>query len=171
MDEEKNHERFIQRFPLESIGTNLDEVAQDLVGLAVFLLDQLELIAQTQREGLELQVGVLSSGDLVFVDIGVAGSHGGRRFERSVQVSGLFPISGILADLAHINAWNKYAMESKFVSHYSFHQFGFWGDLLWVSWKVCNISILNPKPCTPIFNHLFHLLKVILDIRFNLLTF
>lgn len=56
------------------------------------LLDFLKLAAQPQREGLELQVGVLSARDLVEVHISVAGLHGCGALEGPVQRPRLLPV-------------------------------------------------------------------------------
>lgn len=53
---------------------------------------------------LEVKVGVLSSGYLVLIDISVAGFHGGRAVERSVQASGYFPVFTVVEYLLQDNA-------------------------------------------------------------------
>ena len=52
-------------------GGHLDQVAQDQVGLTVQLLDLLELVLGAHLGNLSQQVGVLTAGDLVLVDLGV----------------------------------------------------------------------------------------------------
>ena len=83
-------------------GRHLDDVPQDLVGVAITPLDVLELITQSQAVRLELQVGVLAAGDLVLIHVRVARPHGARAFERSVQRSRLLPKSGILAHFVQV---------------------------------------------------------------------
>jgi hypothetical protein len=69
-------------------GCDLDDVAEDLVGLGILLLDLLELGAEAEAEDLELEVGVLAAGDLV----SVATLHGRRSLERRVEHACLFPV-------------------------------------------------------------------------------
>ena len=54
---------------------HFDDVAEELIGLPVRPFDGLELVAQSQRIGLELEVRVLAARDLVEVDVGVARFH------------------------------------------------------------------------------------------------
>lgn len=48
---------------------------------------------------LEVQVCVLSSRDLVLVDVGVAGLHGGGAVEGGVQASGHLPVLAVVEHL------------------------------------------------------------------------
>ena len=63
-----------------------------MVGLGVLLLDLLELGAEAEAEGLELEVGVLAARDLVLVDVGVAALHGRRALEGRVEHACLLPV-------------------------------------------------------------------------------
>jgi len=56
---------------------------------------------------LEVKVGVLSSGYLVLVDVGVARFHGGSAVERSVQASGYLPVLTVVEYLLQSDAWSK----------------------------------------------------------------
>ena len=77
---------------------HFDDVTQQEIGLSVSLLDLFELVAQTQGVSLELQVGVLTAGDLVEVDVGIARLHGHGALERCVQRPRLFPVGRVSAD-------------------------------------------------------------------------
>ena len=56
-------------------GGHLDQVAQKDVGLAIELLDLLKLILGAHFGDLGQQVGVLSAGDLILINLGVGGDH------------------------------------------------------------------------------------------------
>lgn len=56
---------------------------------------------------LEVKVGVLSSGYLVLVDVGVARFHGGSAVEWSVQASGYLPVLTVVEYLLQSDAWSK----------------------------------------------------------------
>lgn len=55
---------------------------------------------------LEVKVGVLPSGDLVLIDVGVARFHGGSAVERRVQASGYLPIFTVIKHLLQGDACN-----------------------------------------------------------------
>lgn len=67
-------------------------------------LDLFEFVAETEREGLELEVRVLAAGDLVLVDVGVAALHRHGAFERRVQLAGHFPVSVVLGHVVERQA-------------------------------------------------------------------
>ena len=50
----------------------LDNVTEELIGLGVLCLDLLELVAEAEGVGLELEVGVLASRDLVVVHVSIS---------------------------------------------------------------------------------------------------
>ena len=50
----------------------LDNVTEELIGLGVLGLDLLELVAEAEGVGLELEVGVLASRDLVVVHVSIS---------------------------------------------------------------------------------------------------
>ena len=88
----------------ECAGCYLDEVAEKVIGLGVFLLDELKLVAEPEGVGLELEVGVLAAGDLVLVDVGVAGPHGLCALEGAVEVARLLPVGGVGAYVVQVDA-------------------------------------------------------------------
>ena len=61
-----------------------------------------------QRAHLEVQVGVLPAGDLVLVDVGVAGLHGGGAVEGRVQPPGHLPVLTVVVDLLQGDAYNTH---------------------------------------------------------------
>ena len=60
----------VQREVADDLGRrrHLDDVAEDVVGGGVHVLDLLELLTESERDGLLAQVGELAAGDLVGVD-------------------------------------------------------------------------------------------------------
>ena len=60
----------VQREVADHLGRrrHLDDVAEDVVGGGVHVLDLLELLAEPERDRLLAQVGELAAGDLVGVD-------------------------------------------------------------------------------------------------------
>ncbi|CAN7976762.1 unnamed protein product [Ixodes persulcatus] len=85
----------------------LDDVAKEQVGIPIGLLDALKLFAKPQAEGLELEVGVLPTGNLVLVDVGVAALHCHGALERGVQRPCLFPVRRARINTPHSNATIK----------------------------------------------------------------
>lgn len=59
------------------------------------------------RRYLEVKVGVLSSGYLVLVDVGVARLHGCRAVEWRVQTSGYLPIFTVVKDFIQRDSCNS----------------------------------------------------------------
>lgn len=57
---------------------------------------------------LEVQVGVLPSGDLVLVDVGVAGLHGGGAVEGRVQPAGHLPVLAVVEDALQRDACREH---------------------------------------------------------------
>lgn len=55
---------------------------------------------------LEVKVGVLSSGDLVLIDVSIARFHGGCAVEGSVQASGYLPVFTVVKHLLQRDACN-----------------------------------------------------------------
>ena len=82
----------------------LDEVTEKIIRLGVFLLDELELVAEPEGVGLELEVGVLAARDLVLVDVGVSGPHGLGALEGTVKVARLFPVGRVRANVVQVYA-------------------------------------------------------------------
>ena len=81
--ENKPYEREVRPVEiLDQRATHLHNVSENLIGDGVLLLDVGELLAEPERVGLEMQVGVLAAGNLVLVHVGVAGpnieTRGGR---------------------------------------------------------------------------------------------
>lgn len=75
-----------------------------------FKVSQLHNTIKNDRTGslyLEVKVGVLSSGYLVLIDIGVARFHGGSAVEWSIQASGYFPIFTVVKDFLQSDACNR----------------------------------------------------------------
>ncbi len=60
----------VQREVADDLGRrrHLDDVAEDVVGGGVHVLDLLELLAESERDGLLTQVGELAARDLVAID-------------------------------------------------------------------------------------------------------
>lgn len=56
---------------------------------------------------LEVEVGVLPSGDLVLVDVGVARLHGCRAVEGRVQSSGHLPVLAVVKHFVQLDACNS----------------------------------------------------------------
>ena len=69
---------------------HLDDVAEDVVGGGVHVLDLLELLAEAERDRLLAQVGELAAGDLVGVD--AAGRRRQAGLERRVDAAGGLPV-------------------------------------------------------------------------------
>lgn len=65
---------------------------------------------------LEVKVGVLSSGYLVFIDISVARFHGGSAVKWRIQASGHLPIFTVVKHLLQSNACNRAEQNIKSVS-------------------------------------------------------
>ena len=82
----------------------LDEVTEKIIRLGVFLLDELELVAEPEGVGLKLEVRVLAARDLVLVDVGVAGPHGLGALEGAVEVARLLPVGRVGADVVQVYA-------------------------------------------------------------------
>ena len=75
---------------------HLDDVAEDVVGGGVHVLDLLEPLAEAERDRLLAQVGQLAAGDLVGVD--PAGRRGQAGLERRVDAAGRLPVGLEVAD-------------------------------------------------------------------------
>lgn len=56
---------------------------------------------------LEVEVGVLSSGDLILIDVSIARFHGGCAVEGSVQASGYLPVFAVVKHLLQCDACNN----------------------------------------------------------------
>ncbi len=69
---------------------HLDDVAEDVVGGGVHVLDLLELLTEAERDRLLAQVGELAAGDLVGVD--AAGRRGEPGLEGCVDAAGGLPV-------------------------------------------------------------------------------
>ena len=82
----------VQRQVTDHLGgrRHLDDVAEDVVGRGVHVLDLLELLPQAERDRLLAQVGELAAGDLVGVD--AAGRRRQPRLERRVDPAGGLPV-------------------------------------------------------------------------------
>lgn len=65
---------------------------------------------------LEVEVGVLSSGYLVLVDVGVARLHGRRAVEWRVQSSGHLPVLAVVEDFIQHDACNSANTQRSFIS-------------------------------------------------------
>ena len=81
-----------------------DEVTEEIIGLGVFLLDELELVAEPEGVGLKLEVRVLAARDLVLVDVSVAGPHRLGALEGAVKVARLFPVGRVGAYVLQVYA-------------------------------------------------------------------
>ena len=81
----------VQREVADHLGRrrHLDDVAEDVVGRGVHVLDLLELLAEAERDRLLAQVGELAAGDLVAVD--AAGRRRQPGLERRVDPAGRPP--------------------------------------------------------------------------------
>ena len=75
---------------------HLDDVAEDVVGGGVHVLDLLELLTEAERDRLLAQVGELAAGDLVGVD--AAGRRGEPGLEGCVDAAGGLPVGLQRAD-------------------------------------------------------------------------
>jgi len=85
--------------------TNLDNISQRLIGLLVGALDVGKFLAQAQRKGLELQVGVLAAGDFVLVNVRTAAFHRRCALKRAVQQARDFPVEVVLAHVFRVDSW------------------------------------------------------------------
>lgn len=65
---------------------------------------------------LEVKVGVLSSGYLVLVDVGVARLHGCRAVEWRVQSSGHLPVLAVVEDFIQHDACSSANTQPSFIS-------------------------------------------------------
>lgn len=65
---------------------------------------------------LEVKVGVLSSGDLVLIDVSIARFHGGCAVEGSVQASGYLPVFTVVKHLLQRDACNAAEKKPQLVS-------------------------------------------------------
>ena len=83
--------------------SDLDDVAKDPVSCGVGSLDLGPLLPETQRESLELQVGVLASGHLVTVDLGGAGLES-LALEGRVELTDTLPVETELVDGLGVDA-------------------------------------------------------------------
>lgn len=90
-----------------SSSTHLDNVSKNLIRDGILLLHLRKLLAESQRVGLEVQVGVLPARNLVFVDVRVAGFHGDRALERRVQQARLLPVGAVLVNSLGLDAWTQ----------------------------------------------------------------
>ena len=79
-------------------GCDLGGVAEEHVGLGVGLLDLGPLVCEPEAEGLEVQVGVLSPGDLMGVDVGRAALHCRGALKGRVEPASLLPVVAQLRD-------------------------------------------------------------------------
>ncbi|RNA12581.1 hypothetical protein BpHYR1_009065 [Brachionus plicatilis] len=67
-----------------------------------FMMSPSSWFASAKAERLELQVGVLTTGYFIHVDISVATLHCGCALEWSVQQAGLFPVRRVLEDRVEV---------------------------------------------------------------------
>ena len=81
-------------------GGDLGDVAKDPVGLGVLLLDLGPPVGEAKLTGLEQKVGVLTTGDLVEVNIGRARELAG--LEGSVHLTDVLPVVVERADVGHV---------------------------------------------------------------------
>lgn len=92
---------------LDLHATHLHDVSENLIGDGVLLLDVGELLAEPERVGLEVQIGVLATGNLVLVHVRVAGLHGDGALERRVQKASLLPVGAVLVHSLGVDAYTK----------------------------------------------------------------
>ncbi len=94
----------VQREVADDLGRrrHLDDVAEDVVGGGVHVLDLLELLAEPEGDGLLAEVGELTAGDLVAID--TAGRCRQPGLERCVEAADAFPVGLERVDRVDVEA-------------------------------------------------------------------
>lgn len=84
---------------------HLDHVSKNLISDGILLLDLRKSLTESQSIGLEVKVRVLTTGNLVLVDVGVARFHRHRAFKRRVEQPSLLPVGAVLVHSLGMDTW------------------------------------------------------------------